>query len=134
MGPLHGKVNPQEVSWALLDYGIADTYKHKAYQYLQISLEKGAMYKDIWATVLNKEYVTSLLSPEELAKRKAEFEQYNKPIRKLTPPTPPSSEPASGLKQGEEMGFIDFEVDDEGNLLSQSEMQHGDGETLNFIK
>lgn len=126
-GPLHGKINPHEVSWALSDYGIADTYKYKAFQCLQISLEKGAMYRDIWATVLNRDYLDSLLTPEEKAARQAEFDLYNKP-RPPAPPTPPEEEGEEmlPLAEGEEMQYLDYDMDEEGNVINQT-IGSGDG-------
>lgn len=128
VGPLHGKINPNEVSWALADYGIADTYKHKAFQCLQISLEKGVLYRDIWGSVLNKEFVNAQLTPEERAARRAEFDLYNRP----PPPKPPVAEPAAQLMEGEEMEYVDYDVDEEGNLIGQS-TGSGTGEDLSHF-
>lgn len=130
-GPLQGKINPHEVSWALSEYGVADTYKHKAFQCLQISLEKGAMYRDIWATVLNREYLDSLLTPEEKTARQAEFDLFNKP-RPAASPTPPKEEslPLSG---NEEMQYVDFDMDEEGNVINQT-TGSGNGEDSTQLK
>lgn len=148
-GPLHGKVDPSATTWALADYGIADTYKYKAYQCLQISFVKAAMYRDIWATVLNRDYVLSLMTPEELAQRHAAMNRFERPRNasmssaskpgdnRLPPtmPTPPpkttqrgpTSPTALKLRDDEELGYIDYELDEHDNVISQTS-HRGNGE------
>lgn len=59
-GPLHARVVPSECSWSLLDYPAHKVYKTQALQYVQISLEKGHNYKEVWATVLDREYLSKV--------------------------------------------------------------------------
>ncbi len=84
-GPLHGRINPDEVTWALLDYGIADTYEKHASQYLHISLEKTHLYRALWTTVLTKQHMWAQLSPEERRKRRKELEAEGFPEEELPP-------------------------------------------------
>lgn len=71
-GPLHGKINPSETTWAILS-----SEENNRQQYsndkdeettlvgyypgpiLQIFLEKSFGYNDIWATVINRDYLNS---------------------------------------------------------------------------
>ena len=108
VGPLQGKINPHEVSWALAEYGIADTYKYKAFQCLQITLEKGVLYRDIWATVLNREYLDSLLTPEQKAAFQAEIEMHNR-----KPPPEPAVEEEVVENETVKVDEEDEEEDDE---------------------
>lgn len=55
-GPLHGKVLPSLSMWAILEPDSALLHKGPV---LRLSLEKGHGHRDIWATVLNREYLAN---------------------------------------------------------------------------
>ena len=72
-GPLHGKVDPAEASWALLpddDYwsreGEADDARTRyssssdGRMALQVLLEKSFGSQEIWATLLNRDYLKAV--------------------------------------------------------------------------
>lgn len=73
-GPLHGKVDPAEASWALLsddDYwpreGGADDARTRysssssdGRMALQVLLEKSFGSQEIWATLLNRDYLKAV--------------------------------------------------------------------------
>ena len=136
-GPLQGKINPLEVTWALNDYAIQDRYKNHATQYLQVSLEKTALYREIWGTVLSRAYLSSLLTPEELASRKAALENaYMKESQAPRPGQTSSTPRAAGpvysgkpLHRGvthteeneeEVVSYVDFDLDEDGKIVGTS--------------
>jgi len=143
-GPLQGKINPHEITWALNDYAIQDQYKNHATQYLQVSLEKTALYREIWGTVLSRVYLSSLLTPEERASRKAALEkaytktsQTPRPDQASTLPraaSPGSSQPPSrGVthtevnEEEEVVSYVDFDLDKDGKIIGTSSgMGRGD--------
>lgn len=53
-GPLHGKVLPSQSGWAFADPD--PTQKYKGYRVV-LSLEKSHLSADLWATVLDREYM-----------------------------------------------------------------------------
>lgn len=73
-GPLHGKVDPAEASWALLpddcwstEEGEADARTRYSgsgssdgRMALQVLLEKSFGSQEIWATLLNRDYLKAL--------------------------------------------------------------------------
>lgn len=73
-GPLHGKVDPAEASWALLpddcwsrEEGEADARtrysgsgRSDGRMALQVLLEKSFGSQEIWATLLNRDYLKAL--------------------------------------------------------------------------
>ena len=75
-GPLHGKVDPAEASWALLsddDYwpreGEADDARTRytssssdGRMALQVLLEKSFGSQEIWATLLNRDYLKAVVA------------------------------------------------------------------------
>lgn len=56
-GPLHGGVDPSECNWSLLEYSPAQAYKTQASHYVQLFLQKGYQHRDVWATVLDRQYL-----------------------------------------------------------------------------
>eukprot|EP01032_Pedospumella_encystans_P014562 gene14562-16717_t len=136
-GPLQGKINPLEVTWALNDYAIQDQYKNHATQYLQVSLEKTALYREIWGTVLGRAYLSSLLTPEERASRKAALENAHmkespSPRPGQTSSTPRTAGPVysgkpphRGVTHTEEIeedvvSYVDFDLDEDGKIIGTS--------------
>lgn len=59
-GPLHGRVDPSECSWSLLEYSPAMAHKTQASHYVQLSLQKGYQHRDVWATVLDRQYLSEI--------------------------------------------------------------------------
>jgi hypothetical protein len=55
-GPLHGRVLPSECSWALLE---ADPAARIRGQRLQLSLCKSRGSEDIWASVLDRDFLAA---------------------------------------------------------------------------
>ncbi len=132
-GPLQGKINPHEITWALNDYAIQDQYKNHAAQYLQVSLEKTALYREIWGTVLSRAYLSSLLTPEERASRKATLEKAHTKVSQAPGPRPTSPElrtSSPGASRGvthteaseeeEVVSYVDFDLDEEGKIIGTS--------------
>ena len=66
-GPLHGKINPSETTWAILSADELNSQSRNdesniSYYpgtILQIFLEKSFGYNDIWATVISRDYLNS---------------------------------------------------------------------------
>ncbi len=136
-GPLQGKINPHEITWALNDYAIQDQYKNHATQYLQVSLEKTALYREIWGTVLSRVYLSSLLTPEERVSRKAALEKAHTKVSKApgprqTAPLPRASSPGSSQPPSrgvthteasdkeEVVSYVDFDLDEDGKIIGTS--------------